>query len=413
MKHLKIDKHYLLLKNWWETIELTNYEKNFFNKEIISFNQKLYRLKEKKFIISAYGKSGVGKSSVLNSLLMKDIFKTNIINGSTREIQKEEWTLKDQTLNSIELQDSPGFDFCDIKYPDKINSCINNSDLILFLVSGDINRNELSEINSLIKNGKKIILLLNKIDLFNKNELKEIIDNIKLKLPKDFNIPLIINIENNLRNYITKIINQHGEILLTLSSLQLADKLFLRIKENRLKRRQKLAQSTIGKFSTIKASAVALNPFIIFDVAGSFALDTALISELSKIYGYKLRSESTKKIFKNVSINNLFLGVTQVSINTSFNLIKKIILLTAPFTNGLSLLPYGPVAIIQAMIAVYSTRIIGKLAAQEIFIRSKVSLIEPSIMIQNITFKEPDIFNYVKIYLSNRNLNQNFMSFLP
>ena len=413
MKHLKIDKHYLLLKNWWETIELTNYEKNFFNKEIISFNQKLYRLKEKKFIISAYGKSGVGKSSVLNSLLMKDIFKTNIINGSTREIQKEEWTLKDQTLNSIELQDSPGFDFCDIKYPDKINSCINNSDLILFLVSGDINRNELSEINSLIKNGKKIILLLNKIDLFNKNELKEIIDNIKLKLPKDFNIPLIINIENNLRNYITKIINQHGEILLTLSSLQLADKLFLRIKENRLKRRQKLAQSTIGKFSTIKASAVALNPFIIFDVAGSFALDTALISELSKIYGYKLRSESTKKIFKNVSINNVFLGVTQVSINTSFNLIKKIILLTAPFTNGLSLLPYGPVAIIQAMIAVYSTRIIGKLAAQEIFIRSKVSLVEPSIMIQNITFKEPDIFNYVKIYLSNRNLNQNFMSFLP
>ena len=413
MKHLKIDKHYLLLKNWWETIDLTNYEKNFFNKEIISFNQKLYRLKEKKFIISAYGKSGVGKSSVLNSLLMKDIFKTNIINGSTREIQKEEWTLKDQTLNSIELQDSPGFDFCDIKSPDKINSCINNSDLILFLVSGDINRNELSEINSLIKNGKKIILLLNKIDLFNKNELKEIIDNIKLKLPKDFNIPLIINNENNLKNYITKIINQHGEILLTLSSLQLADKLFLRIKENRLKRRQKLAQSTIGKFSTIKASAVALNPFIIFDVAGSFALDTALISELSKIYGYKLRSESTKKIFKNVSINNLFLGVTQVSINTSFNLIKKIILLTAPFTNGLSLLPYGPVAIIQAAIAIYSTRIIGKLAAQEIFIRSKVSLIEPSIMIQNITFKEPDIFNYVKIYLSNRNLNQNFMSFLP
>ena len=413
MKHLKINKYYLLLKNWWETIDLTNYEKNFFNKEIISFNQKLYRLKEKNFIISVYGKSGVGKSSVLNSLLMKDIFKTNIINGSTREIQKEEWTLKDQTFNSIELQDSPGFDFCDIKSPDKINSCINNSDLILFLVSGDINRNELSEINSLIKNGKKIILLLNKIDLFNKNELKEIIDNIKLKLPKDFNIPLIINNENNLKNYITKIINQHGEMLLTLSSLQLADKLFLRIKENRLKRRQKLAQSTIGKFSTIKASAVALNPFIIFDVAGSFALDTALISELSKIYGLKLRSESTKKIFKNVSMNNLFLGVTQVSINTSLNLIKKIILVTAPFTNGLSLLPYGPVAIIQAAIAVYSTRIIGKLAAQEIFIRSKVSLIEPSIMIQNITFKEPDIFNYVKIYLSNRNLNQNFMNFLP
>ena len=413
MKHLKINKHYLLLKNWWEAFDLTNYEKNYFNKDIISFNQKLYKLKEKKFIISVYGKSGVGKSSVLNSLLKKDIFETDIINGSTRDIKVEEWTLKNKRLNNVELQDSPGFDFCNIKSPDKIYSCINHSDLILFVVSGDINRNELSEINSLIKNGKKIIVLLNKIDLFNKNELKEIIENINFKLPKDLNIPLIINNENNLKNYLIKTINQYGEILLTLSSLQLADKLFLQIKEQRLRRRQKLAQSTIGKFSTIKASAVALNPFIFFDVAGSFALDTALISELSKIYGLNLKGESTRKIFKNISINNLFLGVTQVSINTSFNFIKKMILLTAPFTNGLSLLPYGPIAITQAAIAVYSTKILGRLAAQEIFIRSKVSQIEPLIMIQNITFKEPDIFNYVKIYLSNRNLNQNFVIFLP
>ena len=413
MKQLRINKNYLLLKNWWESIDLTNYEKSFFNKEIISFNQQLFRLKEKNIRIGAYGKSGVGKSSILNSLLKKDIFKTDIINGSTREIQAEEWPLKNQTLKRVELIDSPGFDFCNIKLPDKNYSIINHSDLILFVVAGDINRNEVSEINSFIKDGKKIIVILNKIDLFKKNELKEIVENINFKLPKDLNIPIIINHENNLKNYITKIISQHGEILLTLNSLQLADKLFIKIKEQRLKRRQKLAQSTIGKFSTLKASIVALNPFILFDVAGSFALDSKLISELSKIYGLDLRGESTKRIFKNISINNLFLGVTQVSINTSFNLIKKVILLTAPFTNGLSLLPYGPIAIIQAAIAIHSTKILGKLAAKEIFIRSKVSYIEPSIMIQNITFKEPEIFNHINIYLSNRNLNNNFVSFLP
>jgi len=413
MKKMKINKYYLLLKYWWETIDLTKYEKSIFNREIISFNQQLFRLKDKKIRIGAYGKSGVGKSSVLNSLLKKEIFKTDIINGSTKEIKAEELTLKDQTLKSIELLDSPGFDFCNIKFPDKIYSRINHSDLILFVVAGDINRNEVSKISSFIKDGKKIIILLNKIDLLKENELKEIIENIKFKLPKDLNIPIIINHENNLKNYITKTINQYGEILLILNSLQLADKLFLQIKEQRLKRRQKLAQSTIGKFSTIKASTVALNPFILFDVAGSFALDTALIRELSKIYGLNLKGESTRKIFKNISINNLFLGATQVGINTSFNLIRKVILLTAPFTNGLSLLPYGPIAIIQAAIAVRSTKILGKLAAKEIFIRSKVSYIEPCIMIQNITFKEPDIFNHINIYLSNRNLNNNFMSFLP
>jgi hypothetical protein len=413
MKQLKINKNYSLLKNWWETIDLTNYEKSFFNREIISFNQQLFRLKEKKITISVYGKSGVGKSSVLNSLLKKDIFRTNIIHGTTREIQVESWPLKDQALNSVEFLDSPGFDFCNIKFPDKVYSYINHSDLILFIVSGDLNRNELKEINSLINDGKKIIVIFNKIDLFSNKDLKEIMGNIKFKLPKELNIPIILNYGNNLKNYLTKIINQHGEKLLTLNSLQLADKLFLQIKEQRLKRRKKLAQSIIGKFSTIKASAVALNPFILFDVAGSFALDTALIGELSKIYGINLKSESTRRIFKNISINNLYLGVTQVGVNTSFSLIRKVILLTAPLTNGLSLLPYGPIAIIQAAIAVYSTKILGKLAAKEILIRSTVSLIEPFIMIQNLTLDEPEVFNHINIYLSNRNLNNNFVSLLP
>ena len=85
MKQFKINKNYLLLKNWWETIDLTNYEKSFFNREIISFNQQLFRLKEKKIRIGAYGKSGVGKSSVLNSLLKKDIYSKQILSMGPQE----------------------------------------------------------------------------------------------------------------------------------------------------------------------------------------------------------------------------------------------------------------------------------------------------------------------------------------
>ena len=117
MKQFKIQENYLLLKKWWETTDLTNYEKSFLNREIISFNQQLIRLKEKKIRIGAYGKSGVGKSSVLNSLLKKDIFKTDIINGTTKEIQSETWTLKDQTLNSLELLDSPAVSYTHLTLP--------------------------------------------------------------------------------------------------------------------------------------------------------------------------------------------------------------------------------------------------------------------------------------------------------
>ena len=413
MQQIKIGKSYLLLKNWWESIDLTNREKNDLNKEIISFNQQLIRLKDKKLRIGIYGKAGVGKSSILNLLLNKIHFKTGIINGSTKGIECKDWIFNHKILKTIELLDSPGFDFCDIEYPENIFSKINRSELILFTIAGDLNRNELSKINSFINNGKKIIIVLNKIDMWSENELKDILKNIKSKLPQNINIPIILNSGSNIKKYITETLNKYGESLLTLNSLQLADKLFLKIKEQRLKRRKKEAQSIIGKFATIKASGVALNPLILVDIAGGLALDTALISELSKVYGLSLKGESARKIIKKISVNNMFLGATQIGINTSFNLLRKIILATAPFTNGLSLVPYGPIAIFQAVIAVRSTKIVGKLAARELFKRSKVCHIDPSQIIQKITLKEPEIFNHTKIYLSNRNLNNNFAIFLP
>ena len=74
MEHIPISQNYIFLKNWWETLDLTNYEKNYLNKEIISFNQQLIRLKERKIRIGIYGKAGVGKSYILNFLLNEKYF---------------------------------------------------------------------------------------------------------------------------------------------------------------------------------------------------------------------------------------------------------------------------------------------------------------------------------------------------
>ena len=58
------------------------------------------------------------------------------------------------------------------------------------------------------------------------HDLKEILKNIRLKLPQYIKIPIIINSKNNIRNQLSELINNYGESLLTLNSLQLADKLF-------------------------------------------------------------------------------------------------------------------------------------------------------------------------------------------
>ena len=61
-----------------------------------------------------------------------------------------------------------------LKFDENKYSKIFNSELILFAVAGDMNRNEVAKINSLINIGKEIIIVLNKIDNWNYNELKEI-----------------------------------------------------------------------------------------------------------------------------------------------------------------------------------------------------------------------------------------------
>ena len=94
----KLNECYSLFQKWWESTNLSNYEKNILNKEIVTFNQQLFRLKEKKLRIGACGKAGVGKSSVLNNILKENFFNTSILNGSTINISSKEVSLENNLI---------------------------------------------------------------------------------------------------------------------------------------------------------------------------------------------------------------------------------------------------------------------------------------------------------------------------
>ena len=417
LKQVKIEKSYFLLQQWWNSTKLTNYEKSSLNKEIIIFNQQLVRLKERIIRVGVYGKAGVGKSSILNNILQENFFNTGILNGSTINCQSKEFFIKNSFMKTIELVDSPGYDVCNITNQEQNINNILGVDLILFVTAGDLNRKELDKLSLLIKNGKNIIIILNKIDIWSTEESLFIKNKIKEKLPFNIKIPIITYSTKNKtlckRNKIFYYLNKIGYSLLIFNSYQIANNLALNIKEKRLLKGRKKAQCTIGKFATLKASSVAINPIFFIDIAGSATFDTLLIYELSKIYGLEIKGQSAIKLLKSLSLNNLFLGATQIGINSSFNLIKKISLILAPFSNGLSLLPYGTVAIAQAAIAIQTTKLIGKLAAKEILEKSKTNNLEPFNNIQKIIFKELEILGSKKYHLYNQTNIKDYSIFIP
>ena len=421
LHQLKLEESFLLFQNWWKSAELTNYEKCILNNEIITFNQQLLRLKEKIIRIGVYGKTGVGKSSISNKILQEKFFQTGILNGSTKSAYSKEFELKNNFINSIELFDYPGFDICNVDKKEEEIRHLSTLDLILFTTAGDLNRQELDKLLWLIKQGKNLIIIINKIDIWGRDEIKIIKENIRTKLPINCKIPIITySIKDNdlcdtnkIYNYLNITLNRIGYSLLIYNTYQLANNLAYNIKETRLIKRKQKAQSIIGKFATLKASSVALNPMIFIDIAGSATLDTLLINELSKLYGLKMKSKSAISLLKSLSFNNILLGITQVSIHSSLNLIKKMSLILAPFTSGLSLMPYGPVAIAQAAIALHTTKIIGKLAAKEILERSMINNLEPFKNIQQIIYKEPEILCSSKYFINSQKFNRDYSIFMP
>ena len=418
----KLDESYLLFRNWWESIELNNFEKGNLNKEIIEFNQQLLRVKDKHLRIGVWGKAGVGKSTILNSITNESFFKTGILNGSSKEIKSKELNVGRDILNKVELIDFPGFDICFEDIQSKNFEKILDLDLILFIVSGDINRNELDSIQKLYKSGKRIVLVLNKTDIWEDNEIDRIINNIKQKLSEILPIPIIKNSNFHLRNnsqqselinHLKESISKFGDIMIISNTLQRAYTLSRKIKESRLLKRKKEAQVIIGKFATMKASGVALNPLLFLDVAGCFFLDTALVKELSNIYGLKIKNQSARKLIRTISINNIFIGAIQISIISSLSVIRKISLISAPFTGGFSLLPYGPVAIAQAALAVSATNSIGKLAAKEILKKSSLHNLEPFQKIMKIALRGTNFIDSRKIISISSQSLSDFSIYLP
>ena len=123
--------------------------------------------------IAIVGRTNVGKSLLFNKLTKKRKSLVIDFHGVTKDINSS--YLINQDKKSIELYDTSGFtesiDKADEFYIRTIE-CIDRCDLILYVMSVKNLFNSLDNqiINDLRKKNKKIILVVNKIDLMKKND---------------------------------------------------------------------------------------------------------------------------------------------------------------------------------------------------------------------------------------------------
>lgn len=174
--------------------------------------------------IAIVGKPNVGKSTLLNSLLGYERSIVSHEPGTTRDIIEHNIKFKDKEYLFI---DTPGVRKGILKDLDfyislRALKAIKESDLVLFLIScNNISRTDEHFMSLLLKNRKSGILVINKLDLINKENLDNILNEIAYRIneilfypqvmisaTKKLNLNLIFKLINIIYNNIYKDIKE-------------------------------------------------------------------------------------------------------------------------------------------------------------------------------------------------------------
>ncbi len=409
------DRCKALLSQWRRQLILTNLEEAQLAGELKYLDRQLERLMTNQLKIAVFGRVGVGKSSLLNALLNEDFFATDVAHGCTRCTKTVIWNESIDNLKRVELVDTPGIDEIAAAGRSRLATRVSlQADLILLVLDSDLTSVELEALKSLLIRGKPILVVLNRSDQWTSNEQMEIVKSISKRLPPEalkLKVQVVaaaprqvrLKAEGRVRSHACKprveplrktlktLLQHQGELLLALNALRQADHFSQVLSKGRLKRSKQAAQGLIGRFAALKASGVAANPLCLLDLAGGFAFDTALVLQLSKLYGLQMGGKAARQLLKRLSLHNVLLGGTQIGIQFALATLRQLLVIATPISNGLSLAPAGPVALAQAALAVHTTKLTGRLAAQELLRSSQRQGAQPRALLRRLIATDPQV----------------------
>ncbi len=348
--------------------------------------------------IAAFGMVSRGKSSVLNALCGKDLFKTGAIHGTTTIRSAHPWdtaTIESPSMHGVKLVlvDTPGIDEVGGEVREALaQNVARHADLILFVVSGDMQRREYEALSELREAQKPILLVFNQIDRYPDADRDLIYAKIKdervknLIRPDDIVMtaakpdPYRVKIQRPdgttslewerpapiiepLRVKVLDVLEREGKALVALNALLFAGDLHQEIVVRKMKVRDDAANRAIWNFSIAKGAAVGLNPIPIADMAGGLAVDIAMVVSLSKIYGIPLTRKMAAGLVKDMMMALGTLGAVEVVTRLVGKGIQTLLggltIASGGMAAPLTMLGYGAIGLAHGGTAALSSYVLG------------------------------------------------------
>jgi GTPase len=387
-----------LLQNLWTEHRLNPREQGQLAAAWDELHQWQQRLEQRVMQIAVFGMVGRGKSSVLNALVGRSAFVTGAVHGVTQRAEaidwqvapwEDEWGLDmpQRFTTTIRFIDTPGIDEVAGEQRASIAwEAAHQSDLLLFVVSGDVTEIERSALAQLRECGKPLLLVFNKTDLYSAAECQSLYQKIatervqELLTPAEIVLvaaaPLVHQLNDQgdlttqvgapqitpLAQKILQIFHREGESLVALNAMLAADRLQTQVVQHKMSSRGPAADDRIWQAVMAKGVAVALNPIAAVDLLGGVAIDLGLIVSLAQIYHLPMTKTGAAHLLKTIALGAGGVAGSGWVANLGLSGIKSLLGLAVPATGGLAIAPYTAVALAQAATAGLSTYAVGQVA---------------------------------------------------
>ncbi len=313
----------------------SNEEKEKLQQDLTHLNDMLAKLTGGRVEIVVFGEISTGKSALINALVGEAVRDVDVRGGWTKEVWGVAWNgcgyrVPGAADSEVVLIDTPGLNEVGGQLRTEMaREAARRADLILFVTDSDLNETEFAALTELAALHKPIVLVLNKIDLYSREQrqrLLEVLRDERLQdiVPAEQIVPAAADpreveyvVESSggrsrnewrkpaadvgeLKATILEVLETEGLALLALNAAMYAADKSDRIASLRVQLRGKRANQTIWSYAAIKAVAVALNPFPVADVLGGGAVDVTMVVTLAHIYGLEMSWQHARSLVTSI-----------------------------------------------------------------------------------------------------------------
>jgi uncharacterized protein (DUF697 family)/predicted GTPase len=274
----------------------------------------------------AFGTISSGKSSLLNALAGRDVFRSDVLGGTTVARSPIDWPGRDR----IVLTDTPGLaEVAGEQHGREAMSAAAAADLVLLVVDGPLKDYEHVLLGRLGEMHKRVLLCLNKADWYDPDQLAGLVAQLREQVcpPVAENDLLAVRSRSverlvvrvladgthqqqtvveppditALANRLVEIVTSERQSLLLMNLLMQSRGLVDDARSRVQLALDNEAEKLINRYMWAAAGATAANPVPFLDMAGGTAITVKMVLDLANVYQQKIDAETIIEILSQLA----------------------------------------------------------------------------------------------------------------